>query len=298
VSRTSPHRRSNGLLVSLVFLCPACASTRSDGLVAGSSRSVPDRAVDRRASFWAEHGTEWSCAIDREWVLPDEPQVLHCVVRNGSPRRLTLKTERTHGLWPFASTQRSRVAIYWKRAALSARGVDNEESSSLRPLERDLDVAPLSEAAIEVAIPDQEMRESDYVRLEIQVVVYPVAVQFEGEPERFGVLGFPPVVIHVCNCPRLTSRTEASSVRPIPSLDVEAPGLIARAVFAAQQDTVATVENLVQVLPGLQGARRQEAFVALRWMTGLSLGNEVEPWRGWWASEEGGLWTLLQQRKL
>ncbi len=249
-----------------------------------------DRATDVK-NFFAQRGVAIEAAAESAWVELGGEAALVITIRNGGGRRLTLLGERSFGTWPFDSSERGRVVFHERTIQASlAIGVQDREETRVEEwtaYESDRFVVEAS-ATHSLRLPIASALAKDALAAEITVKVelHPLAVQFEGEPDRVVALNFAPVDLRFAP-PRVALGVDDGGALLERALAEDPELVMGAALRAAQEGISDVVARLIRSLPGPDVKARRARFVALEWLTGKRFGGDVERWRGWWESDEG-----------
>jgi len=119
-----------------------------------------------------------------------------------------------------------------------------------------------------------------------QVELHPLAIQFEGEPDRVVALTCAPVDLRFAP-PRVALGADDGGALLERALAEDPELVMGAALRTAQAGVADVVARLIRSLPGPDAKARRARFVALEWLTGKRFGGDVERWRGWWESDEG-----------
>jgi hypothetical protein len=257
------------------------------------ARETPSRD-EQLALFLTSHGLELAAAPESEWVALDRRAALLVTIRNRGSKELRVVGERTHGVWPFTSSERARVVLHTavKWASLAARIEQHDDSFDALDgdvaagLGEELVVPAGGERTLRLELPLDLPSAVVAASVAVRPVVHPLALVFAGEPERVATLRFPEVRVGFAPFDVVAASRDDATLLPR-ALERSPASVVAAAVRRAERDGAATVDQLVLSLPGPTAAARRARCVALEWLTGERLGDSVERWRGWWESESG-----------
>lgn len=253
---------------------------------AGASDAARERVV-ALARFLGERGVTIDAVAVAGWVALDGQGALRITIRNDGAKRLTLCGERTVGVWPFTHEERAKTSLRVVASQATLRngfqvGAGTELGDSLGTIV----VEPGSTVAIGLPFDVPFAKGTLAASVTVRAELHPLALQFEGEPERVCALPLDDVSIRF-GPPRVAAAADGDRVPFEAGLADDPELLVAAALRMAESDPVETVGRLIATLPGPDAAARRARIIALEWITQRRLGDSVERWRGWWDSEEG-----------
>lgn len=258
------------------------------GPAPGVGAPARDRASDFR-NFFAQRGVTFDAAAESEWVELGGEGAVVVTIRNGGSRRLVLLGERSVGFWPFSSRERGCVTLHVRTLQASlAIGVQDGEETRVEEWTGDpsgsVVVAAGETRSLRLPIARNLARDAVAARIDVRVELHPLAVQFEGEPDRVVALHFAPVALHFA--PPRVALAPADRALLDRALDEDPDLVVGTALRVAETGAADVVARLITSLPGPDAKARRARFVALEWLTGKRFGGDVERWRGWWESDE------------
>jgi hypothetical protein len=259
-----------------------------DGPVATANGTEAARErVQALTRFLGQRGVTFHAAAESDWVALDGQAALSITVRNEGPKRLTLRNERHVGIWPFAHDERGRIALrlFTTQASL-ANGLQASVATQFDESVETIVVAPGGETAVRLPVTVHLAKATLAASVTVRAELHPLALQFEGEPERVCAVPFEDVVVRF-GPPRVAAAKPGDAAPFEAGLADDPELLVAAALRAAETDPAGTVGRLVATLPGPDVASRRARVVVLEWITQRNLGDSVERWRGWWDSDEG-----------
>ena len=146
---------------------------------------------------------------------------------------------RRHGFFPFRSEERGQLDLDLVQEGLSIRYGRHGEERRIRvpDLEREsIVVQPGTEFLLSVPVPVPSGA-TDVLELTVQAQLFPLAVEFEGEPERLVAVRFPrsrvrfgpAEVVELAGLGDMTRLAEALAERPeqVPALPRQWPARVA-----------------------------------------------------------------------
>jgi hypothetical protein len=254
--------------------------------VAGSSDAAHERVV-ALTRFLGQRGVELDAVAEDPWVALDGQGALRITIRNGGAKRLKLIGERSVGVWPFDREEHARTTLRLVTEQATLRnGLQVAAGTELDDSIGTIDVEPGGAAVVRVPFVAHLAKETLAASVTVRAELHPLALQFEGEPERVCSLPFDDVVVRF-GPPRVAAATAGDRAPFEAGLADDPELLVAAALQAAEVDPAETVGRLIATLPGPDAAARRARIIALEWITQRRLGDSVERWRGWWDSEEG-----------
>jgi len=258
----------------------------------GAQAGAParDRASDVR-NFFAQRGVAFEAAAESAWVELGGEAALVVTIRNGGGRRLTLLGERSFGTWPFGSSERGRVVFHQRTIQASlAVGVQDREETRVEEwtaFEADRFVVEAGATrSLRLPLASALARDALAAEITVKVELHPLAIQFEGEPDRVVALTCAPVDLRFAP-PRVALGADDGGALLERALAEDPELVMGAALRTAQAGVADVVARLIRSLPGPDAKARRARFVALEWLTGKRFGGDVERWRGWWESDEG-----------
>ena len=261
-----------------------------------AEEAVRNRDESRRR-FFRERGLEFESWVSPSWRPLGNEFEIYLLIRNVGSQAVSFPASRTVGWWPFRSEERGRIVFELAGVGLSPRVGIHQIRKTIQSKElSDLEIYPGEETTMSFAIPDPGNDATEYLRLSIRATIYPLAVNFEGEPQRFTALQFPESVCHGVPSKVLERRPVADWTDLTRAAEQRPQDLLAWAALLCEQDRVRTVDSLMKALPGTDRQTQRRLITALRWVTRLSLGSSVDTWHSWWESEDGARWALRERR--
>ena len=237
--------------------------------------------------FLGQRGVELDTVAEAPWVEFEAQGALRISIRNGGEKRLTLIGERRVGVWPFKHEEHARTTLRLVTEQATLRnGLQVTAGTELDDSIGTIDVEPGAIAVVRLPFAAHLAKGVVAARVTVRAELHPLALQFEGEPERVCSLPLDDVVVRF-GPPRVAAATPGDRAPFEAGLADDPELLVAAALQAAERDPAETVGKLIATLPGPDAAARRARIVALEWITQRRLGDSVERWRGWWDSEEG-----------
>jgi hypothetical protein len=237
--------------------------------------------------FLGERGVTLDAVAVERWVALDGQGALRITIRNDGAKRLTLVGERRVGAWPFARDERARTSLRLVTSQATMRnGLQVVAGTEFDDSLGTIVVEPGDTVAIRLPFTAPLAKGALAASVAVRAELHPLALQFEGEPERVCALPFDDVVVRF-GPPRVAAAADGDRVPFEAGLADDPELLVAAALRLAESDAVETVGRLIATLPGPDAAARRARIVALEWITQRRLGDSVERWRGWWDSDEG-----------
>jgi hypothetical protein len=254
--------------------------------VAGGSDAAHERVM-ALSRFLGERGVALNAVAEAPWVALDGEGALRITIRNGGDKRLTLRGERRVGFWPFTREEHTRTTLRLITAQATMRsGFQVSSGTELDDSLGTIEVEPGSVAAVRIPFAAHLAKGALAAIVTVRAELHPLALQFEGEPERVCSLPFDDVEVRF-GPPRVAAAAPGDRAPFEIGLADDPELLVAAALHAAESDPSDAVGRLIATLPGPDAAARRARIIALEWITQRRLGDSVERWRGWWDSDEG-----------
>jgi len=276
-----------------------CRGPEVSAPAAGDGAALPAGSAARQA-YWSERDITLDAWTVGEWAAVDVPLPICLSIANNSSQPLVLTLSRRTSWWPFGHVESAEGVLDVQRSGpvigLGSRAM--EERRELPLPEGNLELAPGEEVLLELDLDARVQRWRPYQELRVRTAVFPLAVQYGDEPERFVALDFPD--LHVCLIP--PSVLEASALGDWTAFDrcFDGPAehLLAFALRYARLDRIRVTDQLMGALPGRSMPHRAAMLAALAEITGQEHGDHIDRWRSWWASREGTRWAMEMRRSL
>ncbi len=287
-----------GLLWGGLFLCQCRgpdfeAAPTLTGALTGTSREAQSER------FWGGHQVSFAAEFAEPWAAFGEEVSLSLRIQNGGLLDLALPMRRTRGVFPFRRTDVGRAYLDLTRTSISSKWgtATRTQRLALEELGGDgWNVAGGTELRYQLPLSIAVGADTDFVEVMAQVVVFPVAVEFDGEPLRFAPLRFPPSRLRM-GSEEAVSRGTIGDLGELHWAADESPeNLVSLAVRFAEWDLIEVTDRLVDLLPGPTVRARAATEAALRFLT-TQPWHGVERWRSWWESQNAVQWAQQHRQR-